>query len=197
MKTASKPAPHSGRRKRPEAESATVFRGSALPAWIYDAGSLCLLDVNEAALDACGYSRAEILSMRLTELGGNGQAHDGTKSRSSKGPAEKPPGPGELRRKDGSLLKVEITTRPVEYDGRRAVLATMTPLGPVPEQAPTEAQYRDLFDNTQALIGTHDLQGNLLSINPWAAHVLGYEPEEVVGRNIGELLAPEAALGFP
>ena len=150
MKTASKPAPQSGRRKRADAESASVFRGSALPMWVYEAESLCLLDANEAALNASGYSRAEILRMRLPELGVNGQARSGTKPRSKKSPAGESQWPSELRRKDGSLLKVDITTCSIEYEGSQAVLATMTLKRPAHDAVPTEAQFRDLFAKADA-----------------------------------------------
>ncbi len=52
----------------------------------------------------------------------------------------------------------------------------------------SEERYRALVDDSLGLICTHDLDGILLSINPAAAHALGYRPEEVIGRNLSELL---------
>ncbi|MBA2340143.1 MAG: PAS domain S-box protein [Pyrinomonadaceae bacterium] len=54
----------------------------------------------------------------------------------------------------------------------------------------SEKRYRALVENSQGLICTHDLQGTLLSVNPAAAHSLGYEPAEMVGRNLIEFIAP-------
>jgi PAS domain S-box-containing protein len=45
-------------------------------------------------------------------------------------------------------------------------------------------------ESGQGLICTHDLEENLLSVNPAAAHLLGYEPAEMVGRNFRKFLAP-------
>src|SRR6188472_3759659 len=56
----------------------------------------------------------------------------------------------------------------------------------------SERRYRDLVDHSLGLICTHDLDGRLLSINPAAAHFLGYEPEHGVGSNLVEFLAPDA-----
>jgi two-component system cell cycle sensor histidine kinase/response regulator CckA len=50
--------------------------------------------------------------------------------------------------------------------------------------------YRLLVENSLGLMCTHDLQGVLLSINPAAAQALGYRPEELLGGNLKNLLAP-------
>ena len=55
----------------------------------------------------------------------------------------------------------------------------------------SERRYRNLVEHSLGLICTHDLDGRLLSINPAAAHSLGYEPEYGVGLNLATFLAPE------
>src|SRR5215475_388407 len=57
--------------------------------------------------------------------------------------------------------------------------------------AQSEQRYRDLVEHSLGLICTHDLTGRVESINPAAAHSLGYEPEHGVGHNLAEFLAPE------
>jgi len=52
----------------------------------------------------------------------------------------------------------------------------------------SEKRYRDLFNHTQALICTHDLDGILLSVNPAICRVLGYEQEEMLGRSLREFI---------
>ena len=56
--------------------------------------------------------------------------------------------------------------------------------------ASSERRYRNLVEHSLGLICTHDLTGRLRSINPAAARSLGYEPEQGVGRNLAEFLAP-------
>ena len=53
-----------------------------------------------------------------------------------------------------------------------------------------EKRYRDLYDFSPALIYTHDLEGTMLSVNPAILNALGYTSNEVVGKNIKELLPP-------
>ena len=49
---------------------------------------------------------------------------------------------------------------------------------------------RLLVENSLGLMCSHDLEGVLLSINPAAAHSLGYEPDDGIGHNLREFLAP-------
>ncbi|MET0151721.1 MAG: ATP-binding protein [Candidatus Binatia bacterium] len=54
-----------------------------------------------------------------------------------------------------------------------------------------ERRYRELVEHSLGLICTHDLAGNILTINPAAANSLGYRPEDGIGRNLREFLSPE------
>ena len=56
----------------------------------------------------------------------------------------------------------------------------------------SEKRYRQLFEFSQGLICTHDLDGVLLSVNPAGAEVLGYRQSEMIGKNLKEFLTPEA-----
>ena len=54
----------------------------------------------------------------------------------------------------------------------------------------SEVRFRDLVEQSLGLICTHDLDGVLLSINPAAAHALGYHPDKGIGVNLREFLSP-------
>ena len=51
--------------------------------------------------------------------------------------------------------------------------------------------FRDLVEHSRDLICTHTLSGQLLSMNPLPAQLLGYEVEELLRRPMREFLAPE------
>lgn len=53
-----------------------------------------------------------------------------------------------------------------------------------------EKRYREIFSYSQAWICTHDMKGRLLSLNPSACKILGYEEETILGRTI-ESFIPE------
>ncbi|MCR4309909.1 MAG: PAS domain S-box protein [Deltaproteobacteria bacterium] len=60
----------------------------------------------------------------------------------------------------------------------------------------SEDRFRDLVEHSQDLICTHDLEGRILSANPWAATVLGIAPEELLRMNFRDLLVPEVRHEF-
>lgn len=60
----------------------------------------------------------------------------------------------------------------------------------------SERRYRDLFNYSQALICTHDMDGRLLTVNPAICRVLGYREEEMVGHNIREIIPAKHQEGF-
>lgn len=60
----------------------------------------------------------------------------------------------------------------------------------------SEDRYRDLVENSQDLLCTHDLDGRILSVNGPPARALGYEQSEALGRKIQDILAPEARAQF-
>jgi PAS domain S-box-containing protein len=59
----------------------------------------------------------------------------------------------------------------------------------------SEYRFRNLVEASQGLICTHDLNGVLLSVNAAAASMLGYQPEELVGRSLKTVLAPDLQSG--
>ncbi len=60
----------------------------------------------------------------------------------------------------------------------------------------SEKRYRDIFDFSQAWICTHDISGNIMTINPAACNLLEYDENELVGRSIESLLPEKLQSGF-
>ncbi|NYZ62600.1 bifunctional diguanylate cyclase/phosphodiesterase [Luteimonas deserti] len=54
--------------ERAETQFRQLFERNPLPSWVYDTESLRMLAVNDAALDAYGYSREAFLGLTITEL---------------------------------------------------------------------------------------------------------------------------------
>src|SRR6185295_8773143 len=99
------------------------------------------------------------------------------------------------RKKDGTIITVDITSNRLNFAGRPAEFVLVHD---VTERKKAETalrisedRYRDLVDNSHELICTHDLEGRVLSVNPWAARVLGYPKYALLGMNIRDGLLPE------
>ena len=56
----------------------------------------------------------------------------------------------------------------------------------------SEERYRDLVDNSDVLIGTHDVSGQVMSVNRAVAEVAGFSSaDQLVGRSVGDFLSPD------
>ncbi|MBX2906967.1 MAG: PAS domain S-box protein [Taibaiella sp.] len=60
----------------------------------------------------------------------------------------------------------------------------------------SETRFRNIFNNSQALICTHDLQGVVTDVNEASATVFGIPKEQLVGRNLSSLLAADKHYDF-
>jgi PAS domain S-box-containing protein len=106
-------------------------------------------------------------------------------------------------RKDRSKIWVSETARAVR-DESGALLWYEGTVEDITERKQAEAalheseeRYRDLVENSHELICTHDLEGKILSANHAATQLLGYDPNEFIGKgNIRNILAPEVRHHF-
>jgi PAS domain S-box-containing protein len=172
-----------------------LFESNPHPMWVYDLETLQLLAVNDAAVDHYGYSREEFLSMSLKEIRPPGEVDKlSDYVRSSCSDLDRA-GVWTHRKKDGTIIDVEITAHRLEFAGRPAELVLAND---ITERQRAEAalrlsedRYRDLVENSHELMCTHDLDGRIISVNPWAAKVLGYDQNILIGMNVRDGLLPE------
>lgn len=112
--------------RRVEEQYRQLFYKYPAPMWVYDTESKRFLEVNEAAMNAYGYSREEFLAMTIADIRPE-EDHSRLIASYAKiaNTTYQNMGIWRHRRKDGSLLDVEIISNSVVYDGRpaRAVVA--------------------------------------------------------------------------
>lgn len=167
---------------------------------VVDPETLWFLDVNETGCRQLGYSREELLSMRMPEIidaeTGEAQVANTLEQLKQSGFVVQE---GRHRRKDGSTFPVEISSRMVELDRRYIVTFSRD----ISERKraehalrESEDRYRDLVEHTEDLVCTHDLEGRLLSVNLAPARALGYEVSELLEIPMREIVAQEFREGF-
>jgi PAS domain S-box-containing protein len=172
-----------------------LFESNPQPMWVYDLETLLFLAVNDAAVAHYGYSREQFLSMSIKEIRPpeDVQALCDYLSRETS-PFDRA-GEWRHRKKDGTIITVAITSHQLNFAGRPAelVLANDITERKRAENALLESEdrYRDLVENSHELMCTHDLNGQITSVNPWAARVLGYPQETLIGMNVRDGLPPE------
>jgi PAS domain S-box-containing protein len=98
-----------------------LFEGSPLPTVFFDPVTDKFLEVNAAAADAFGYSRQDLTQMTIFDLYVPRDAQDAAEVAAADARKSNVRfGPITVRKKDGSLLRVLVTTYEVVYGGRPA-----------------------------------------------------------------------------
>ncbi|MFL5556667.1 MAG: PAS domain S-box protein [Gemmatimonadaceae bacterium] len=99
-----------------------LFERNPFPMWLFDAETMAILQANEAAISDYGYSQAEFLKMSVADLLAGDEAPQIIALRSPAGGGRNHVGPHSHRRKDGTLITVEVVSEDAEVDGRPARL---------------------------------------------------------------------------
>jgi PAS domain S-box-containing protein len=100
-----------------------LFQDNPLPMMVFDLKTLGFLAVNQAALKGYGYAQEEMLSMTVKDLHCP-EDIPALRERLSEPNVRQPANGfiGNHRRKDGSVIAVEISSRVINFDGREAKL---------------------------------------------------------------------------
>jgi PAS domain S-box-containing protein len=101
------------------------------------------------------------------------------------------------RRKDGGLYIEDQMVTPV-IDSRGVITSFIAIQQDISERKEAEQallksenRFRSLAENSSDIISRHALDGTFLYISPACQSVLGYDPEELMGRPFFELIHPE------
>ncbi len=100
-----------------------LFHGNPNPMWVFDPQTEAFLEVNEAAVKHYGYSREEFLTRKLADIG---LPDNGGPGRRILPESAGHPFIRRHRRRDGSLIDVEIVWSPIAFGERMAALAMAT-----------------------------------------------------------------------
>ena len=161
---------------------------------IVDPVTLQLLDVNQKSCQDLGYSREELLAMTVFDI--NPQVNEAirlqvlAKLRATGFVVRE----GIHRRKDGSTFPVETSMKFVQMN--RSYIVSFSRDITERKRAEealreSEDRYRDLVEHSEDLVCTHDLEGNLLTVNPAPARLLGYTVEEFLKIPMRDVIVPE------
>ncbi len=169
-----------------EAEYRLLFERNPYPMWVYDDRSLRILAVNDPAIAHYGYSRAQFLLMTVGDLQLTAAGVDDIAA----------PDTGDHlkhRRKDGSVILVDVSVFPTSFGGSRAQLALINDVTEREAMARNISE-RDqmlslLMDSTAEAIYGMDLNGKCIFANNACVRLLGYRgAAELLGRDLHNMV---------
>jgi PAS domain S-box-containing protein len=189
--------------QRFEDQYQVLFQNNPQPMWVYDTRTLTFLEVNTAAIQQYGYSRDEFLAMTILDIRppediSRLKATLPIKELDPEGSIRKS-GIWRHRKKDGSLIDVDISSEPVNFDGRPARLVL---LNDVTELKNYSAQLRLLETcvdrlNDIVIITETELfdEGGprIVFVNNAFVRRTGYSKEEAIGRSPSFLHGPKTS----
>src|SRR6185503_19910195 len=141
--------------QKSEAQYRLLFESNPQPMWVYDLATLRFLAVNDAAVRHYGYSRTEFLEMTIKDIRPPEDVASLEKYLNSE-TAHPDAGEWRHRKKDGSIINVDITANRLTFGGRPAEFVLVRD---ITERKKAEKalrisddRYRDLVDNSHELI---------------------------------------------
>ncbi len=107
------------------------LKSSSDPMWIFDQQTLCILEVNDAALIQHGYSRREFLALTVLDIRPTEDIQEFLRSAYRSPHATETSALWRHQAKNGEIFSVEITSREFSWKGRRVELVRACPSYPV------------------------------------------------------------------
>jgi PAS domain S-box-containing protein len=99
-----------------------LFENAPEPMWVYDRVTYRFLEVNDAAIEAYGYSREEFCAMTLSDL----HASEERERVQAQLTGDRPPYVHSLQWhhqvRDGTIIDVEVASHVLDFDGRPATM---------------------------------------------------------------------------
>jgi diguanylate cyclase (GGDEF)-like protein/PAS domain S-box-containing protein len=146
--------------------------------WVFDRKSLRFLAVNDAAVQQYGYTRDEFLRISVAQIRPDEDVREFLADVEKRTEGLQKPGRRRHRRKDGSIVDVEIVYDPIAFQNRDAILVAASDITDRirAEKALVDSQerYRATFEDAVIGIFQSTRRQGLVSVNRALAHMQGY-----------------------
>jgi len=174
-----------------EARYRNLFEQAHDSVFLVDPRTRRILDVNENACQRLGYTREELLALRIDDV----EVPTPDADQDAVIAAVQASGgmvfEQEHRCKDGSIMPVELSARVVELAGRKVFQSNARDITKRREAEEalreSEERFRSVFENAVDAIFIHDLDGRIRGVNPQACESLGYSREELLELSIHDI----------
>ena len=168
----------------------TLFETSPDAVVLHDVEG-AILDANEQASENLGYTREQLFTMAVSDIEVGHDREELVRLWESMDEGERKRVEGRHRRADESTYPVVVTLRKIDIDGNERVLTLSRDITDRKNHEQELERYHALIENSSDVVVVLDDDGRGQYVSPSVKRELGYEPEELVGRNGFEDIHPE------
>lgn len=165
-----------------------LFDENPLPVWVFDLETLSFLAVNEAAVRHYGFSREEFLKMTIKDIRPAEDIPALLEQVSKLKNGAHPPGEWRHRKKDGTIINVEIVSHLLNFGGKPAELVLAND---ITERKRAEEERDKFFTLSLDMLCIAGFDGHFKRLNPIWEKTLGYTVEELCAKPFMEFVHPE------
>ncbi|MBI5471960.1 MAG: PAS domain S-box protein [Ignavibacteriae bacterium] len=171
-----------------------LFEHNPQPMWVFDRHTLAFLAVNTAAITSYGYSEEEFLRMTIKDIRPPEEV-PALMDRLAGPPRQTKHGLWKHRKKDGTIIIVDVSTHELQFEGRDAVLVLSMDV--TERERATEAvreseeRFRNLIENARDAIFTLSRDAIFTTLNPAFELITGLKRDEWIGKSLTTLVHPE------
>jgi PAS domain S-box-containing protein len=184
-------------RKQAEEGYRTIIRTAMDGFWITDMHGH-FLDANAAYCNLIGYRRGELLNMSIADIEAIEKPEEVAGRISKVLQIGRDRFETQHRRKNGEIIDVEISVNYLPAGSGRMVVFVRD----VTERKQAEKQLQQEKDRAQRYLDiagvmfvANDADGRVTLINKRGCEILGYKPEELIGKNWFDIIIPERTRG--
>jgi PAS domain S-box-containing protein len=171
-----------------------LFEKNPNPMWVFDRGTLSILEVNDAAVARYGYAHDEFRRLRITDLRPAEDVPRLVSYLQNRPAGLKKAGEWQHVTKDGRTIDVEVTSYTLDFQHRAAVLVVARDITESKRAEAalreSEAVARGVLDAALDAYVRMDQDGRITEWNVMAEAIFGWARTEAIGRSVADTIIP-------
>jgi len=169
----------------------TVIEQATENIFLVEVETRCIVESNHTFQETLGYTEEDLSSMTLYDIVAADRKSIDTNIRRSLEQRRRFVGERKYRRKDGSLVDVEVSLSIILYKGRETMCIVAHDITERKRAAEVNSRLAAIVESSDDAIIGKTLEGIVTSWNRGAQQIYGYSADEIVGTPISVLAPPE------
>src|SRR5205085_12275436 len=166
-----------------------LFESNPNPMWVYDLETLSFLAVNSAAVELYGYSRNEFLAKNIKDIRPGEDVPALIDNLEETTTALGAPSYWRHRKKDGTVIDVEIRSHQLSWLGRRARVVLVNDITERKRAQERLQEQADMLDRAHdAIIVRNFDDRRIVFWNSGAERLYGWSASEAIGQPVDQLI---------